>query len=84
MKKLMILLMLLLAACLLCACDEEPQLNEQQLACEHEWVEVDWKFGRKNGTVIYCPKCKLEDAVDFKTWKIIQVDAEYRAEMEGE
>lgn len=84
MKRLKMCVMLLLLMCLLRACIQEPQLNEQQLMCEHDWVEVDWSYWPGNNYVIYCPKCKLEKAVDYKTLNIIQIDAEYKAELEGE
>ena len=65
-------------------CEEKPQPNEQQLQCEHEYVEIDWNaraYSDGSGVSydIYCPKCKLEITVSSKEWKRIQADMNYKA-----
>lgn len=66
-----------------CSIGEKPQQNEQQLQCEHEWVELTWRPGwYSNGDGvsydIYCPKCQLESRVTYTDWKRIQADMEYK------
>lgn len=66
-----------------CATEEEPQLTDSQLSCEHEWVEIDWSFVSYNdgsgvGYDIYCPKCQTEENVSSKKWNKIQADMEYK------
>ena len=64
-----------------CATEEEPQLTDNQLLCEHEWVEVDKFYDLLEGEImcsIYCPKCKLEMNVTSKEFNKIQADTEYK------
>ena len=64
-----------------CATEEEPQLTDSQLLCEHEWVEVDKFYDRGAGDImyaIYCPKCKSEMNVVYKEFNKIQADMEYQ------
>lgn len=66
----------------LCSCstaEEKPQQTEQQLRCEHEWIEINCNLDIGNVTYdIYCPKCQLETNVRYKEWNRIQADMEYR------
>lgn len=74
----------------LCGCDvpkfigeEKPQPNEQQLQCEHEYVEIAWDInhcadGSATTTDIYCPKCQWETTVSYKEWNRIQADMDYK------
>ena len=72
----------------LCGCsigEEKPQQNEQQLQCEHEWVELGWNAeicsnGDGISFDIYCPKCQWESRVSYTDWKRIQADMEYKKE----
>lgn len=63
--------------------EEKPQPNEQQIQCEHEYVEISWHAeicsdGSGVSYDIYCPKCQWETKVSYKEWNRIQVDMEYR------
>lgn len=86
MKKKHLICTLLCLIFVLCGCsvaEEKPQLNEQQLQCEHEWAEIDWHAEIANdgsGVTydIYCPKCQLETNVSYKEWNRIQVDMDYQ------
>lgn len=67
---------------ILSGCESQSQTNEstdEQLQCEHEWVEIDWNHTLSNGVVydIYCPKCQLETTASYKEWNRIQANMEY-------
>ena len=70
----------------LCGCnliEEKPQPNEQQLQCEHEYVEIAWDInscgdGSATTSDIYCPKCQWETTVSYKEWNRIQADMDYK------
>lgn len=79
MKKTYLVCILLSITLLLCACNTEQQPNEQQLQCEHEWVEIDWHLTFDGGLAdIYCPKCKLEKSVSLKELNRIEADMNYK------
>ena len=82
MKRIFLVCILLCITFLLCACNTELQPNEQQLQCEHEWVEIDW-YTTLTGVLsdIYCPKCQLEKSVKIKELNKIQADMDYRAKL---
>lgn len=71
----------------LCGCgikigEEKSQPNEQQIRCEHEYVEIDWSVeycvdGSNTSHDIYCPKCQWETTVSHKEWNKIQADMDY-------
>lgn len=87
MKKYLISV-LLCVMFVLCGCEsveesKEPQQTEQQLQCEHEWVEIAWDVtsysdGSGVGYDIYCPKCHIEKNVSSKEWNRIQADMDYK------
>lgn len=65
-----------------CATEEESQLTDSQLSCEHEWVEIAYSFtsygdGSGVGYDVYCPKCQMEENMSSKEWKKTQADMEY-------
>lgn len=64
--------------------NKEPELTTEQQECEHEWECVDIKFHliSKDDYYIYCPKCKLEDAVTYKEWNKIRADQDYEEKEE--
>ena len=89
-RKLVVGVLLLSTIIGLSACGivkEKPQQNEQQLQCEHEWVELGWNAewcsnGDGVSFDIYCPKCQWESRVTYTDWKRIQADMEYKKEKE--
>lgn len=68
-----------------CTKVDNPQPNEQQINCDHEYTAVSWRpgsysDGSNSGYDIYCPKCKWETKVSYKEWNKIQADMEYKKE----
>ena len=88
MKKIILACILLCFMFGLCGCsisigEEKPQQNEQQLQCEHEWVELAWHLewcsnGDGVSYDIYCPKCQWETKVSYTEWHRIQADMEFK------
>lgn len=89
-KKILICVLFTFCTISLCGCDvpewigkEKQQPNEQQLQCEHEWVEIDWHAQMAadgSGVIhdIYCPKCQLETNVSSKQWNRMKADMNYK------
>ena len=90
-KKLLLICILICLVFNLCGCDtschlsesQEPQPNEQQLQCEHEYAEIGWSItscsdGSGTSYDIYCPKCQWETTVSYKEWNRIQADMNYK------
>ncbi len=79
MKRIYLICVLLCLAFLLCACSTKQEPNQQQLQCEHEWVEIDWHL-TYGGVLsdIYCPKCQLEQSVNAKELNKIQADINFK------
>ena len=91
-RKILVFIILCFMVCLgLYACalikenpqQPEPQPNEQQLQCEHEYAEIGWSIascsdGSGTSYDIYCPKCQWETTVSYKEWNRIQADMNYK------
>lgn len=82
-KYLMCILLCVMFVLFGCTAEEEPRLTEEQLSCEHEWVEIayhvmSYSDGSGVGYDVYCPKCHLEEGMSSKEWNRTQADMEYK------
>lgn len=69
-----VLLLVIFIGCFLTKPDY-GEISDEQLNCEHEWHKVSSINSFRY--VIYCPKCKGQQEVSEKEWKIIVINSEW-------